>query len=196
MDNAVKRNRKLRLLVTAKCPNNCPKCCNRRFDVESIPVVDRWDYDEISLTGGEPLMFPQPLAESLAQGIRVVCDARGFAAPKIFLYTALFDVTRLNYAVQHVFDGLTLTPHKAEDVGNFLILNRLLTKIHMADPHRPGCSLRLNLFPDMRSVLEGFMRDDPGWVGDLSLWDVRSKEWLDECPVPDGEDFRRLARLW
>ena len=193
--NKTTRTRKLRLLVTDKCPRSCPKCCNRNFDLAALPVVDRWDYDEISLTGGEPLKPLTPLAEHLAQGIRMVCAAQGSAVPRIFLYTALFDVTRLNYAT-HVFDGLTLTPHKAEDVGNFLLLNRILTKVHMADPHRPGCSLRLNLFPDMRSVLEGFMRDDPGWVGDLSLWDVRSKEWLDECPVPDGEDFRRLARLW
>lgn len=195
MDSATERNRKLRLLVTDKCPRSCPKCCNGNFDLAALPVVDRWDYDEISLTGGEPLMFPTPLAERLAQGIRVVCDAKGFAVPRIFLYTALFDVTRLNYAT-HVFDGLTLTPHAAEDVGNFLLLNRILTKIHIRDRCKPGCSLRLNLFPDMRSVLDGFIRDDPERVGDLSLWDIRSKEWLDECPVPEGEDFRRIARPW
>lgn len=47
-------NKKLRLLVTAKCHNKCPMCCNNQFDFEKIPVVDRLDYDEISITGGEP----------------------------------------------------------------------------------------------------------------------------------------------
>ena len=49
-------NKKLRLLVTAKCHNKCPMCCNNQFDFEKIPVVDRLDYDEISITGGEPLL--------------------------------------------------------------------------------------------------------------------------------------------
>lgn len=44
-------NKKLRLLVTAKCHNKCPMCCNNQFDFEKIPVVDRLDYDEISITG-------------------------------------------------------------------------------------------------------------------------------------------------
>ena len=42
-------NKKLRLLVTAKCHNKCPMCCNNQFDFEEIPVVDRLDYDEISI---------------------------------------------------------------------------------------------------------------------------------------------------
>ena len=49
-------NKKLRLLVTAKCHNKCPMCCNNQFDFEKIPVVDRLDYEEISITGGEPLL--------------------------------------------------------------------------------------------------------------------------------------------
>lgn len=42
-------NKKLKLLVTAKCHNKCPMCCNNQFDFEEIPVVDRLDYDEISI---------------------------------------------------------------------------------------------------------------------------------------------------
>lgn len=56
-------NKKLRLLVTDKCPNKCPLCCNNQFDLEKIPVVERWDYDEISITGVEPLMFDLPFAQ-------------------------------------------------------------------------------------------------------------------------------------
>lgn len=53
----MERNKKLRLLVTEKCHNKCPMCCNNKFDIEKIPVVDRFDYDEISITGGEPLFI-------------------------------------------------------------------------------------------------------------------------------------------
>ena len=47
-------NKKLRLLVTANCHNHCPLCCNNQFKFDEIPVVDRLDYEEIMITGGEP----------------------------------------------------------------------------------------------------------------------------------------------
>ena len=44
-------NKKLRLLVTATCHNRCPLCCNKQFKFDEIPVVDRFDYEEIMITG-------------------------------------------------------------------------------------------------------------------------------------------------
>lgn len=49
-------------------------------------------------------------------------------------------------------------------------------------------SLRLNLFPDMKALLPKDI--------DLSLWKVKDMEWIENCPVPEGEDFRRIAELW
>lgn len=71
-------NKKLRLLVTAKCHNKCPMCCNNQFDFEKIPVVDRLDYEEISITGGEPLL-PDCNGKTmwLAHGIRNVFRTLG-----------------------------------------------------------------------------------------------------------------------
>ena len=41
-------NKKLRLLVTAECHNNCPLCCNKQFDVLKISVVEDFSqYEEI-----------------------------------------------------------------------------------------------------------------------------------------------------
>lgn len=76
-------NKKLRLLVTAKCHNKCPMCCNNQFDFEKIPVVDRLDYDEISITGGEPLL-PDCNGKTmwLAHGIRNVFRTLGIPAPR------------------------------------------------------------------------------------------------------------------
>lgn len=31
---------------------------------------------------------------------------------------------------------------------------------------------------------------------DLSLWNVKEIEWVKDCPVPQGEDFRRIKELW
>ena len=69
-------NRKLRLLVTEECPNKCPMCCNNSWDFSSLPVVDRWDYEEIMFTGGEPLLFVREL-NRLAESIRQIASAAG-----------------------------------------------------------------------------------------------------------------------
>ena len=44
---------KLRLLVTTKCPNKCPMCCNNSWDFSKLPVVEHFNYKEIMITGGE-----------------------------------------------------------------------------------------------------------------------------------------------
>lgn len=48
---------KLRLLVTTKCPNKCPMCCNNSWDFSKLPVVEHFNYKEIMITGGEPFCF-------------------------------------------------------------------------------------------------------------------------------------------
>lgn len=84
-------NKKLRLLVTAKCHNKCPMCCNNQFDIEKIPVVDRLDYDEISITGGEPLLA-ECCCETfdLVDSIKNIQQAMGLPESKFYLYTSHF----------------------------------------------------------------------------------------------------------
>ncbi len=175
-------NRKLRLLVTSKCPNKCPMCCNNQFDFNDIPVVDRWDYDEIMITGGEPLLFPNEL-DKLISSIRNISKACG-KSPKIFIYTACFNMQVLIDGI-YITDGVVLTPHNPLDVEYFALINKTLLRnpypFHLK-------SLRLNLFSDMKALLpEGI---------DLSLWNVHDIKWVKDCPVPEGEDFRRVAKLW
>lgn len=59
---------KLRLLVTTKCPNKCPMCCNNSWDFSKLPVVEHFNYKEIMITGGEPLYTA--LADMLPNYIR------------------------------------------------------------------------------------------------------------------------------
>ena len=174
------QNRKLRLVVTDRCHNSCPMCCNNRFDLSKLPVVEHWDYDEIMITGGEPMLFPYDVF-SLVRAIRK-------AAPKSvrrYLYTAMPPMhdTTFSTALCH-FDGIVATPHTTTDVEMFRRMARPLL-------HMPGLcarkSLRLNLFPEVRSLLEGF---------DISLWKVKDMQWIKDCPVPDGEDLRRINNLF
>ena len=48
--------KKIRLIITKDCPNNCLKCCNKNFDLDSLPIVKDYDCDELIITGGEPMI--------------------------------------------------------------------------------------------------------------------------------------------
>lgn len=134
-------NKKLRLLLTTRCPNKCPMCCNNLWDFSQLPVVERWDYEQIMFTGGEPLL----------------------------------------YLDKH---GIVLTPHSKESAEAFKKFNASTVLVN--NPLE-GKSLRLNLFPDIKE----YLKDE-----DLSGWQVKDMQWIKDCPVPEGEDFRRVALLW
>lgn len=185
-------NKKLRLLVTAKCHNKCPMCCNNQFDFEKIPVVDRLDYEEISITGGEPLLPGSGhLTTWLVGGIQATQYAMGLPESKFYLYTAFFDFDILRDC-SYEFDGICLTPHKKVDVEEFIDINAKMLEQkrngELNDCFDPYCSLRLNLFADMKALL-------PKGI-DLSLWKVKDMERVKDCPVPEGEDFRRIKELF
>lgn len=181
-------NNKLRLVVTALCHNRCSMCCNNRFDLNELPVVDRWDYDEVMLTGGEPMLFPGEVV-NLIHTIRKAAACKG-KNPKIYMYTAMpqaDDVTTMGAGkgdlldVLPMLDGVVVTPHTFFDIYEFEDMNKRLCKdsIH-------GKSLRLNLFPEI-TLPDGI---------DLSAWQVKEMRWVKDCPVPTGEDFRRINQLW
>lgn len=176
-------NKKLRLLITGRCPNNCELCCNKQFDLNSVPIVDRWDYDEIMITGGEPLLFVDSLIPVL-NSLYSIFYMMG-TKPKIYIYTA--DCTLNVDNVLSYVDGIVLTPHKELDITHFIELNTHLLK-HKGDRYVKDTSLRLNIFPDMKALLPKDI--------DLSLWQVKDMKWIKDCPVPEGEDFRRIANLW
>lgn len=177
------RNRKLRLLVTTMCHNSCPKCCNKQYDMSKVPVLDRFDYDEVCITGGEPMLNP-PRVKRIATMFKSTADAMGKNV-KVYLYTARMDPANLFDMVvrRSILDGVVVTPHSADDIKEFKYLNWRLNEEDLRKlPNL--CSLRLNLFSDVKEQLRG---------ENLSYWKVKDMEWLDECPVPEGEDFRKIA---
>lgn len=185
-------NKKLRLLVTAKCHNKCPMCCNNQFDIEKIPVVDRFDYDEISITGGEPLLVDcGGMTGHLVDSIKVIQQAMGLPTSKFYLHTSYFGFVTLR-GCSYDFDGICLTPHKKADIEEFIDINAMMLEQkksgYTKNIFNPYCSLRLNLFADMKALLPKDI--------DLSLWKVKEMEWMKDCPVPEGEDFRRIKELF
>lgn len=176
-------NKKLRLLVTENCPNHCPLCCNKQFNFDNIPVVDRLNYDEIMITGGEPLLYPNRL-ERLCKSIRDVMELGG-RTPKIYIYTARAKWSHIERAIRYYADGIVVAPHSKDDIAFFRETNNCLLK-HYRYGNIFDCSLRLKVFPEVKDALPE----------NLKCWQVQESEWIENCPLPEGEDFRRVLKLW
>lgn len=171
-------------MVTAKCYNNCPLCCNKQFDMNAIPVVDRWDYDEIMITGGDPMLYPNRL-EDLLESIRWITSEMG-RDTKLYLYTSRVAWDKLDRFIKHKYiDGIVLAPHSTDDLKYFRKVNfELLQKTKYG--YDIDCSLILKVFPETKDALPE----------NLKVWKVKETQWIENCPLPEGEDFRRVATLW
>lgn len=173
-------NKKLRLLVTEKCNRNCPGCCNKQYDINSLPVITSFfGYEEIMITGGEPLLFVDRVI-NLITAIKLMNDAFGIPVPKIYIYTALNRWQHLEDALTSA-DGITFTLHSQQDA--YWLRKHITSWPYMYSQLR---SVRLNVF-------EGIMLSN-----DIiqSGWKINYKTWQNECPIPSGEDFMRLPKLF
>lgn len=122
-------NKKLRLLVTAKCHNKCPMCCNNQFDFEKIPVVDRLDYDEISITGGEPLLAECGCKTfDFVDSIKNIQQAMGLPESKFYLYTSYFGGVSLKKfaAISLMESALPLTRRRIL-ISSLILMPRCLS---------------------------------------------------------------------
>lgn len=175
-------NTKLRLFITEACIRNCPKCCNKQFKAADIQVVKHFNYEEIMITGGEPFLFPfdvRVMIDAIKKGNQIL----GHQIPKFYIYTAPFgqklDRIRLH---QLLFaDGFTITLHEQSEVDKFLFFAKFLKQMGYVN----SLSLRLNLH-DGINIPE---------TADLSNWTIKRIFWQEECPIPSGEDFRRISKL-
>lgn len=165
----------LRLLVTAACPRDCEGCCNKSWDLDALPLCsDFRGYDEIILTGGEPMLAATKVLNLLHQIIRP-------DAPKasIYVYTADLSNPWKVLNVLTAVDGLTVTLHEQNDVRPFQEFCGLLDALGYDKPK----SLRLNVFDDITLPF------NPS----LKRWEIKwAIQWIENCPLPENEVFMRL----
>lgn len=159
---------RLRLLITEECDRNCEGCCNNDWDLDGLPVVKSFKaYEQVLITGGEPMLIPD-LVIDIARQVR-----RENPETRIFVYTANLQRVQDVLAVLREVDGITVTLHNQGDVPDLLRLDRLLL-------HNSIYSLRLNVF---KGVV----------VPELwAPWAIKDNiEWIENCPLPEGEVFGR-----
>ena len=163
---------KLRLLLNKDCDRSCAGCCNKDWDLDNLPICKTYkDYEEIILTGGEPMLYPVRVLETINE-IRTENPKA-----KIILYTAKpIDDALFRYMMCKL-DGITITFHEQKDVGHFNKVWRVFYKEELEKK-----IIRLNVFKgiDISSV------DKEG---------IRVKEnmvWIKNCPLPEDEVFERI----
>ena len=53
-----------RVIVTMKCNRKCKGCCNEHLgEINRVVFEDLFKYDEISITGGEPMLMSERVVE-------------------------------------------------------------------------------------------------------------------------------------
>ena len=165
--------KKLRLLLTEKCNRACAGCCNKDWDLESLNEVESFaGYEEVLLTGGEPMLDPQLVATVCKDIINENPSAR------IYLYTAKSKRAIDLIAMLHWLDGITLTLHESYDVNGFNLLQDWLKLM----PEMAYKSMRLNVF-------EGVDMSKSDTMGWQVKWNMK---WIKNCPLPQDEEFKRL----
>lgn len=166
--------KKMRLILWPTCNRNCPGCCNKSIDTDTVPhALDFKGYREIILTGGEPLLYPD-MTRELACGIRSIADP----GTRILLYTADYRTEAHHPSLYAALDGMTITLHEQADVEPFMYLYAwlLYTKAHI------GKTMRLNVF-------EGIDVPDVSDIFTIK----RDIVWIENCPLPEGEVLMRWA---
>lgn len=160
----------LRLIYTPICNRSCEGCCNKDFDLPNLPRPDHFNYDEIFITGGEPLLFVDEVL-GFIKALRLITKA------KIYIYTAYLsghgagDFLRILKAV----DGITLTLHEPRD---WQLFQQLQSVINLRPEVTHDKSLRLNVFKGIETDIDLIP----------NYWRIKDNiEWIKNCPLPPNE---------
>lgn len=167
--------RKARVLITLKCHRQCPYCCNNYADIKAqmrrIKNLDSvCNYDEVMITGGEPMQYPKKV-----MGVIHQLRKQNPNAP-MYLYTAYYSV--FIYPITRLVDGIHYTLHAnstSYDLIGFRNFQHLIGKY-------PEKSFRLYIHPEVKHKITIIP----------NLWKrVEVKPWMPEgeCPLPEGEEL-------
>lgn len=151
-------------------------------ELDSVAKLLR--YDEVVLTGGEPLLEPDLVVE--------VCKTLRSAPPyrKVFLYTARFDCEAVMKVLPYV-DGIHFTIHENASFADIDRFHTLQSRVlnSQSGPAWPNHSFRLYIHQNNRHSVMVLPH----------LWQrLEVKPWMseDDCRTPSelGEDLFILSK--
>jgi organic radical activating enzyme len=173
---------KLRLLVTSHCNKNCPGCCNKDWDIKNLPkitIAKAAEYNEIMITGGEPLLHPEKVNELMIALVSINPSA------KIFIYTAnIRELASGSILDSSLFSGVHITLHEDITKHELQLLKYMQKRYPITFKTK---SMRLQIFPDIKRKISIVPR----------LWKrITFNPWIKNCPLPIDEDFMQLEKLF
>ncbi len=160
----------LRLLLFEECNRKCDGCCNKDWDLKNVDMVESYSgFDEILLTGGEPMLKPELVIDTIKK-------IKNQSECNIYLYTAKVNDYNKILEILYMINGLTITLHEQEDVESFIILNGILKSKDLSNK-----SMRVNIFKGIDININ------------MDSWIVKKNiEWIKDCPLPKNEILKRL----
>jgi hypothetical protein len=118
-------NQTARLIVTNQCHGKCPQCVNQvNTDVRRINFRELSHFEEVIITGGEPLEYFLPL-------YRLLIDLKiRYSNIRTILYSRVPDYFALSN-LTYLLDGITISIMTDEDLDRFNDFNHLIRRIEM-----------------------------------------------------------------
>lgn len=171
-----------RVIVTMECNRNCPGCCNtiEGFSPRETTFQDLLKYEEIIITGGEPMLISEYCLEFVHR-LRYA----GFKG-KIYLYCASNKINKRwsDASLIKEVDGITYTIHEnptKRDLQMFLDLCNFIKENSIVSP-------RLHIDSRVKGIEKQF--PEVIWESVTEIWDeIKYFDWKSECPVIETEDI-------
>ncbi len=164
-----------RIITTFKCQRNCSYCVNKQPAVEVAKPLDESSikdiagYEEVLLTGGEPMLDPGH-TQHIANLVKMYNPQA-----KQYLYTTVCGLPAM-YETLNKVDGITFTVHGNPSNEDLL----MLWEIQIALSKYPNYSNRLSIDKDVLMPLHIIPK----------VWNsVKIKGWSEDCIVPANEDL-------
>lgn len=187
----------IHLMINRWCENSCPLCCNKQYDLDTVPVATVEELKAahtVLLTGGDPFSVT---------GIPEICSHLRHDYPNIkqlYIYTsgrwmsANMDINFFPERIYPYVDGINFSPKGKWDYD---AIKRMLTNIYFAvEFFFHVRSNRIILTPNnfmTREEQEKYIDSLPleGLVFNGAKFEVEYREWQEEFK-PNGGVWRRL----
>ncbi len=188
---------KLRLIVTDRCENKCPKCVNRQYDIDNLPVFDPANspkFDQFIITGGEPLINKIELFQVMIDIMEPFIKEHK-RNPDIILYSSAKKDFLLAYSeFIHLgfITGMTYTIRSKSSLNELKALCYCEANIKKEN-RKSKSTLIIKTFPEIEAVYSirnelDLLECETGFAVHFR----RNTQWLDPCPMPENEVLMRM----
>ena len=118
----------IHLLITPLCDRDCKYCCNKQYDLNSVPYATKEELENaelVCLTGGEPFKYSNP--NEIANYLK-----SKYHVKKVVVYSNAFEFNQyvvnynqyvVNYNSLNYIDGVTISIKTEKDRKAFEIIN-------------------------------------------------------------------------